>query len=76
MDVDILLHRFVPSHEILHKNEAKELLEQLGVGKEKLPKILASDPVVKKVGAKQGDILKIMRKSPTAGQTIYYRVVV
>jgi len=76
MDVEILKHEFVPSHEILPKKEVKELLENLSTTKDKFPKILLTDPVVKKISAKQGDLIKIVRNSPTAGEILYYRVVV
>jgi len=75
-DSDILLHEFVPKHEILSKEDAEKLLASLGVSKDKLSKILLDDPVVRAIGAKSGDILKITRKSPTAGHSVYYRVVV
>ena len=75
MVVDILKHEFVPSHEILPKKDAKDLLDSLGVEKESLPKIFFADPVAKKLEAKPGDLLKITRKSETAGQTVYYRLV-
>ena len=76
MVMDILQHEFVPRHEILPKKEAKELLDSLGITKEKLPKAFASDPVVKLIQAKEGDIIKIIRASRTAGEAVYYRVVV
>lgn len=76
MAVDILTHEYVPSHGILPKKEAKELEERLGIGKDKFPKMFMNDPVVTIIKAKQGDIIKITRKSPTAGETIYYRIVV
>jgi len=75
MAVDILKHEFVPLHEILPKKEAKDLLESLGVTREQLPKIYVSDPVIKRMEAKEGDIIKITRKSRTAGEAVYYRAV-
>jgi len=69
-------HILVPKHEILGEKEVEELLKFLGVSKEQLPKIKASDPIVKEIGAKPGDVIKITRKSLTAGVSIYYRLVV
>ncbi len=69
-------HMLVPKHEILNEEEAKELLEILGVSKEQLPKIRADDPIAREIGAKPGDIVKITRKSLTAGESVFYRLVV
>ena len=69
-------HQLVPKHEVLTKDETKEVLEMFGVEKEQLPKILDSDPVCNEIGAKRNDILRILRKSETAGESVYYRVVV
>ncbi len=66
----------VPRHEILTSQEKKEVLERFNVDKEQLPKVLDSDPVVKETGAKIGDVMRIIRKSQTAGESVYYRVVV
>lgn len=74
--VDILQHEMVPKHEILTKAEAAELLKEFNTTPEKLPKIFSDDPVVVRIEAKTGDILKVTRKSPTAGVAVYYRVVV
>ena len=75
-EYDILKHELVPGHVILEEKEKKELLEKLKITTINLPKILTNDPVVKTIGAKEGDVLKIIRKSATAGTSIYYRVVV
>ena len=72
----ILDHELVPKHILLTKEEKKQLLEQLKIRPEQLPWIRASDPVAKLIGAKPGDIVKIIRKSPTAGETVAYRFVV
>ena len=74
--IDILKHRLVPKHRIMSEKEVEELLKKYGITKDKLPKILASDPVIKAIGAKIGDVIEITRKSSVAGQTKYYRVVV
>jgi len=66
----------VPKHEVLSKEEAEELLRSLGVKKEQLPKIKATDPIAKEIGAKVGDIVKITRESLTAGKSVAYRLVI
>jgi DNA-directed RNA polymerase subunit H len=74
--VNILEHELVPKHEIVPPNEAVELLKKLGIEPWQLPWISADDPVVKAIGAKPGDIIRIIRKSPTAGEFVAYRYVV
>lgn len=66
----------VPKHEILTKLDKKELLEKLGVPDKNLPKILLTDPALRNLDAKISDVVKITRKSQTAGYSTYYRVVV
>ncbi len=73
--MDILKHKLVPHHEILKEEEVEKLLKTYGIKKEQLPKILIDDPVVKAINAKEGDVIKIVRKSPTAGVSVAYRVV-
>ena len=75
-EFDVLKHKLVTKHIILKDEEKKELLEKLKILPKQLPKILTNDPVVKEIGAKEGDIIKIIRNSPTAGVAIYYRLVV
>jgi len=60
---DILTHNLVPQHTILSENEKLALFEKYKIASQQLPKILSSDVVVKAVGAKHGDVLKILRKS-------------
>lgn len=75
MKKDILKHKLVPDHTILSKTEIKKVLKELDIHKEQLPKIKADDPVVKAIEAQPGDILKITRKSHTAGKFVTYRLV-
>ena len=69
-------HFLVPKHEIVPLEKSKELLEKFGSDPIKFPKILQDDPAVIEIGAQKGDIIKISRKSHTAGKSVYYRVVV
>jgi len=73
---DIFTHELVPEHVICPEEELKELLEKYSIKRRHLPKIFASDPAVKAVGAKPGQVVKIFRESEIAGQSIAYRLVV
>ncbi|MCW4053051.1 MAG: DNA-directed RNA polymerase subunit H [Candidatus Bathyarchaeota archaeon] len=69
-------HVLVPKHEILSPKEREELLAKYRVEPYQLPRIRVSDPAVIAVGAKTGDIVKIVRNSSTAGEYMAYRYVV
>jgi len=73
---DIFEHALVPLHEILSENEKTQLLARYKVKPYQIPQIKSGDPAVKAIGAQPGDILKITRKSSTAGEHITYRYVV
>lgn len=74
--INVLEHELVPKHEVLSTEEVVKLLRNLGIRPEQLPWIRASDPVARELGVKPGDIVRIVRKSPTAGESIAYRFVV
>ncbi len=70
-------HVLVPEYEKLPKEKVEELLKELQIPSvEYLPKIFTTDPAIQHLNPKPGDVVKIIRKSPTAGVSIYYRVVV
>ena len=73
---DIFEHALVPFHEILSEKEKNQLLTQYKVKPYQMPQVKSGDPAVKAIGAKPGDILKITRKSTTAGEHVTYRYVV
>ena len=73
---EIFKHTLVPKHEILSEKEKSQLLAQYKIRPYQMPQIKATDPAVKAIGAKAGDLLKIVRKSATAGEHISYRYVV
>ena len=73
---DLFEHKLVPKHEILTQKEVEQLLAEYRVQPYQLPQIKSSDPSVKAIDAKPGDVLRVIRKSPTAGIHIAYRYVV
>jgi len=73
---DIDKHNLVPEHIIISEKEKQELLKQYNIEANQLPKILDEDPVILSIGAKSGQIVKIIRKSDTAKIATAYRLVV
>jgi DNA-directed RNA polymerase subunit H len=66
----------LPKHEILSEKEKAQLLAQYKIQPYHMPQIKATDPAVKAIGAIPGDLLRVIRKSATAGEHIAYRYVV
>jgi DNA-directed RNA polymerase subunit H len=75
-EFDPTRHVIVPEHIILEDKEVERLLKAYDITKEKLPLIRVADPIVKAIGAKPGQVLKIVRKDSPAGEGIVYRLVV
>lgn|GEM_PF-350329 len=73
---DIFKHDLVPKHVLLKPNEAKEVLERYHIKPFQIPYVKSTDPAVRAIGAKPGDIVKVIRKSATAGESDFYRYVV
>ncbi len=69
-------HIYVPKHEIITKKEAEDVLEKYHCKATELPLIFATDPAIIGLGVKPGDMIKITRKSATAGNSFYFRYVV
>jgi DNA-directed RNA polymerase subunit H (RpoH/RPB5) len=75
-EIDLFGSNLVPGHELLTDEQKKAFLEKMNISMKQLPRIKSNDPVVKKIGGKRGDVIKITRKSPIATEYIYYRVVI
>jgi DNA-directed RNA polymerase subunit H len=69
-------HVYVPKHEIMAKKDAQKVLDEFNCKPTELPLIFVTDPAILGLGVKPGDMIKITRKSGTAGESIYYRYVV
>ncbi|MBE5727958.1 DNA-directed RNA polymerase subunit H [Candidatus Parvarchaeota archaeon] len=76
MDIDIFANRLSPKYKILDSNEADSILLRFKCSRSNLPKIRMADPAVIALKANEGDILEITRASKTAGEAVYYRVVI
>jgi DNA-directed RNA polymerase subunit H len=69
-------HYLVPEHVLIRKEKVAELMAELGIKKDALPRIDKTDAAIKLLGPEKGDVVKIIRDSQTAGQTVYYRRVI
>ncbi|MFZ0742336.1 MAG: DNA-directed RNA polymerase subunit H [Nitrososphaeraceae archaeon] len=69
-------HIYQPKHEILPKNQAEDVLKKYNTKPSQLPYILQSDRGIEDLDPRPGDIIKITRRSPTSGESVYYRYVV
>ena len=77
----MLEHELVPEHYLLKNEEAEKILAALKLTRDQLPKIRLSDPCVVALDkicgpVEEGQIVKIVRKSPTSGVSVCYRLVI
>ena len=73
---DIMNHDLVPIHKIISDKEKEDLLKKFNIEPNHLPKILDIDPAAISIGAKPGQIVKIIRNSDTAKEAVAYRFVI
>ncbi len=75
--LDVLAHSLVPFHSILTKDETTQLLKDYAIRLVDLPRIFQDDPAAIALGAREGDVIKIIRNSDTIVDTVdTYRFVV
>lgn len=75
-EIDLTKHVLIPKHTKLSEKEKQELFEKYGVSIKELPKISKDDPAIANLDIKPSDVIKILRKSPISGESIFYRGVV
>jgi len=75
-EFNITKHSLVPEHVKLTDEEKKSLLQEFNIKLNQLPMILKSDVAIQGLEPKVGDIIKIIRPSPTNIKQAVYRVVV
>ena len=69
---NILQHKLVSPHKILKEEEKKQMLKKFNISEVQLPSIKAKDAAVKAIDAKPGDVIEILRETPS-GRSPYYR---
>lgn len=72
---NITKHALIPKQIKLSEKDKNELFKKYGISFRELPKIKKNDPAIANMDIKPGDIIKITRKSPTAGEIEFYRAV-
>lgn len=80
-EFNIFEHEYVPEHYLVDREEEKTILKSLNLTKDQLPRIKKTDAAILALETITGEIepgriIKIVRKSRTAGVFVAYRVVV
>ena len=77
LQFNVLNHELVPKGNVLNKEEEGELfLKYHLTSSNNLPEISRFDPQAMAMGLRPGQIIRLERKSPTAINSVYYRVCV
>ena len=71
-----LKHVLIPIHTKLSDKEKTALFEKYHITIRELPKIQAADPAIAHLDVKENDVIRIDRKSTTAGNAVFYRGVI
>lgn len=69
-------HVLVPKHEKCSESEKKSIVNKYVSDLKDFPKISINDAALYNLDVKPGDMIRITRDSPTAGKSVFYRVVI
>ena len=74
-EIKITEHMLVPKHNLLSEEDGKKIFEKYNINANQLPGISRKDPAIANLDFKTGDIIKITRKSATAKNAVFYRII-
>ncbi|NLI74208.1 MAG: DNA-directed RNA polymerase subunit H [Euryarchaeota archaeon] len=80
-DFNVLTHNLIPEHHLMSEDEAQQMLSELNITRDQLPKIRKGDACIKVLERihgpiEEGRIIRIVRKSDTAESFEVYRLVI
>jgi DNA-directed RNA polymerase subunit H (RpoH/RPB5) len=75
LQFNISKHNLVPKHELIQdQTEVENLVKEYSLkSRFQFPIILKTDPMAKYLNLKNGDVIRVIRVSPTAGEYVEYR---
>ena len=75
LQYNVTKHVLVDPHHVVHdEDEKKHILQKFNIQKfEHFPLILSTDPIVRFIGGKPGDLIRITRYLENAGDQTFYR---
>lgn len=68
-------HILIPKHIKLGEKEKAQLFQKYNANLNDFPRILKTDAAISTLSVEKGDVIKIIRKSQTSGEAVFYRVV-
>jgi DNA-directed RNA polymerases I, II, and III subunit RPABC1 len=74
LEFNISHHELVPKHEVVNNNDVPAILQMFNAKKKDMPNILHTDPMAKYLDVRPGELVRITRPSPTAGEYVFYRM--
>ncbi len=74
--VKTVSHYLIPKHSKVSEKDKRVLLDSYQITVKELPKILRKDPAIAHLDVEVGDVIRIERKSDTAGKATGYRTVI
>jgi DNA-directed RNA polymerase I, II, and III subunit RPABC1 len=73
---NVTRHSRVPKHQLLTASEAHEWITKSKLKRSQMPRAFETDPQIKYIDGLNGDIVRIIRPSPTCGTFVHHVVIV